>query len=398
MKPGMRRTGGGSTARSTERNRRSTSSRANSSQYRSSPRTGATSTPRTVSQRSVFDCQKATSPAPGVETTLRQPSGPSRGVSRTSPPRACARSVVSLTSGTSHVGQPERVLRRLGALDHAARQPVPHAEREIGAVAGANPLRPPAEHARVEGQRALEIPRMQLEMDDRVGGTLIHRLPPRPVNRLEIHRSGDEFRRSRRSTLHRRDEHDADTVDRGAERAARDRPQGERGRLRAAGRAAPLRAAGALLPHAGLGPGRRGRAPGGAGPRLEEPRQVRGPQLPALLALPDRHQHLARCDRAAAQADPADRLRPARRSARRRRRAARRVGLDRALPGRDPGDRGRLRLARRALRAARVRRARLHRGAAAAPGQPARGPHPPRGARLLRAGDGRTPSTPASPR
>ena len=46
---------------------------------------------------------------------------------------------------------------------------------------------------------------------------------------------------------------------------------------------------------------------------------LRGAQLAALVAVPDRHQHLPERDRAPAQARAADRLRPARRSPRRAR-------------------------------------------------------------------------------
>ena len=60
-----------------------------------------------------------------------------------------------------------------------------------------------------------------------------------------------------------------------------------------------------------------------------------------------------------------------------------RVGLGRAVPGRDARPRGRLRRPRGSLRAARERRARVHRGAPAPAGQPARGADPARGARLL---------------
>ena len=64
-------------------------------------------------------------------------------------------------------------------------------------------------------------------------------------------------------------------------------------------------------------------------------------------------------------------------------RAAGRVGLGRALSGRETGRRGRLCGARGALRAARERRAGLHRGASASSAQAARRPDPARGARLL---------------
>ena len=85
----------------------------------------------------------------------------------------------------------------------------------------------------------------------------------------------------------------------------------------------------------------------------------------------------------AAQAGAPDRLRPGRRSPRRARRADRRVGLGRALPGRAARPRGRLCRAGGPLRAARERRARLHRGASAPAGRPARRADPARGARLL---------------
>ena len=74
-------------------------------------------------------------------------------------------------------------------------------------------------------------------------------------------------------------------------------------------RAIPRRAPRALLPDARLGPRRRGRAAGDAAARLARDRPLRGPQLAALVAVHDRHQHLAEPDRQAAQARAADRLR-----------------------------------------------------------------------------------------
>ena len=86
-----------------------------------------------------------------------------------------------------------------------------------------------------------------------------------------------------------------------------------RGRLPAARRAAPARAARALLPDARLRPGRRGRAAGRAAAGVEGARPLRGPQLAALLAVPDRDQHLPGRARARArQARAADRPRPRR--------------------------------------------------------------------------------------
>ena len=94
------------------------------------------------------------------------------------------------------------------------------------------------------------------------------------------------------------------------ERAPRARPRGGRARLRAGHRALPRRAARALLPHARLGAGRRGRGPGGAAARLARAGRVRGPQLAAFVALHDRHQCLPEGDRAPAQARAARRPRP----------------------------------------------------------------------------------------
>ena len=97
----------------------------------------------------------------------------------------------------------------------------------------------------------------------------------------------------------------------------------------------------------------------------------------------DRHQHLAQRGREAAQARAADRLRPASDPHGRPGRAAGRVGVDRALPGRAHRARGRPGRPRGPLRAARGHRARVHRRAAAPAAQPARRADPARGARLL---------------
>ena len=61
-------------------------------------------------------------------------------------------------------------------------------------------------------------------------------------------------------------------------------------------------------------------------------RALRGPQLAALVAVHDRHQHLPDAAPAAAEADAAGRLRARRRPRRRPRHAARGVGVARALP------------------------------------------------------------------
>src|SRR5205814_10132889 len=65
-------------------------------------------------------------------------------------------------------------------------------------------------------------------------------------------------------------------------------------RRRAAARTAPRRADRLLLPDARLPVRGGGRRPGNARSRLAEPRQLRGPGLTALVALPDRDQRLPR--------------------------------------------------------------------------------------------------------
>ena len=164
------------------------------------------------------------------------------------------------------------------------------------------------------------------------------------------------------------------------ERAARGRAERRRRRLRPAGGAPPRRAARPLLPDARLGPRRRGCPAGRAAARLAGAAPVRGPQLAAVVAVHDRHQRVPEGDRAAAQARASDRLRAGGRPPRPARRAAERVGVDRALSGRDAGGGP---PARRPLRAAREHRARLHRGAPAPAGAPARGADPARRPRLL---------------
>ena len=81
-------------------------------------------------------------------------------------------------------------------------------------------------------------------------------------------------------------------------------------RVPATRRAAPPRTARALLPDARLRPGRRGRAAGRAAAGMARPRPLRGPQLHALLAVPDRDQHLPGHDLPAPEARAADRPRP----------------------------------------------------------------------------------------
>ena len=92
-----------------------------------------------------------------------------------------------------------------------------------------------------------------------------------------------------------------------------DRARRRRAGLPPTGRAVPARTPRALLPDAGIGPGRRGRAAGDAAGRVAGPRGVRGAGLAAHVAVPHRHQPLPQRPAAAGGA---------RRSVRRRRRAA----------------------------------------------------------------------------
>ena len=77
-------------------------------------------------------------------------------------------------------------------------------------------------------------------------------------------------------------------------------------------------AAGALLPDARLGRRRRGRAAGGDAARVAGAAGLRGAQLAALVAVPDRDERLPAHDRAAAAPRAARRPRPAERRPRRR--------------------------------------------------------------------------------
>ena len=117
---------------------------------------------------------------------------------------------------------------------------------------------------------------------------------------------------------------------------------------------------------------------------------LRGPQLAALVALHDRHQHLpgrssrggrSACCRSTTRPPPTRTAAPACRwSSRSGWSPTPTTTLGAAgRPGRPGGP----------LRAARERRARLRRRAAAPAGQPARRADPARGARLLGQGDGR---------
>ena len=136
---------------------------------------------------------------------------------------------------------------------------------------------------------------------------------------------------------------------------------GDEAAFDAARRAPPRRPARPLLPDARLGAGRRGRAAGRAAARLARARQLRGPQLAALLALPHRHERL-----------PAALERRRRRLPRRPgRRAAPPREVDRRLePFPDVGS------ARRA--AARPRRATSSARASSSPSSPRSSTFPPR--------------------
>src|SRR4051794_12581380 len=200
----------------------------------------------------------------------------------------------------------------------------------------------------------------------------------------QTHRGRDDFPRQVRSTVAYADDDARHRSIPPRARAARRRARRRRERLRAPRRAAPARAARPLLPDARLDPRRRRRRAGRDAPRLARPAALRGPQLDAQLAVHDHDERVPQRDRPPPEgARPAGRLRRPGRPARRDRRTARRVGVDRALPRRAPGPRGRLRGARRALRRARERRARVRRRAPAPPAQPARGPDHAGGARLL---------------
>src|SRR5205085_9585564 len=72
------------------------------------------------------------------------------------------------------------------------------------------------------------------------------------------------------------------------------------------GRGTPRRAHGALLSHARLDPGRRGRGAGAAPARVAEPRGPRGAVDLPRVAVPDRDQLLRRRPRAPLAPGPAD--------------------------------------------------------------------------------------------
>ena len=137
-----------------------------------------------------------------------------------------------------------------------------------------------------------------------------------------------------------------------------------RERVRGPGRAPPPRAARPLLPDARLVPGRRGRGAGDVPQGLALPRDLRGTLDRAGVALPHRHQHLPRPDRAA----------PARAGARRRGEVAA------ALPRQPPRRAARRRCRRPGEQGARAgdHRAGLRRRGAAPRPASARRADPPR--------------------
>src|SRR5207248_9517291 len=101
-------------------------------------------------------------------------------------------------------------------------------------------------------------------------------------------------------------------------------------RRRAAARTAPRRADRLLLPDARLPVRGRGRRPGNPRPRVAEPRQLRGPRLAALVALPDRDQRLPRHAGRPRATRPADGSRARARAGRVEPQLAARGHLDRA--------------------------------------------------------------------
>src|SRR5262249_58036146 len=106
--------------------------------------------------------------------------------------------------------------------------------------------------------------------------------------------------------------------------------------VRKAGGAASRGALRPLLPDARLGPGRRGRRPGVSARGLAGPRQLRGPELAAGLALPRDNQRLPAARLAATPPDAVVRLRPGPVRHPRSWRAGDRSGLARAVARRSP--------------------------------------------------------------
>ena len=107
------------------------------------------------------------------------------------------------------------------------------------------------------------------------------------------------------------DGHLRDNRHRARARPPRGRPRRRPGRLSAPRRAPPGRAARPLLPHARLGPRRRGRPAGRAAARVARAAALRGAKLAALVAVPHRDQRVAERRSSAGPSGAADRPRPA---------------------------------------------------------------------------------------
>ena len=113
-----------------------------------------------------FGAQSATSPASGLETTLRHPDGP-LAVRAARPLRAPARA-----RSTSRPGRPRRTGARAAAACRTRRPrhpPCARVERQVRAGRRSDELRAPVQQLGVEGARAHLIGCVELEMHDRPG-------------------------------------------------------------------------------------------------------------------------------------------------------------------------------------------------------------------------------------
>jgi hypothetical protein len=90
-----------------------------------------------------FGCQSAISPPAGVATTLRHPTGPSRGSSTTEPPSTSACAVASARFRDLHIGEPDSM--PLVLLDDSAVDAGAEVEGQVRGPARLDPLRTPAE-------------------------------------------------------------------------------------------------------------------------------------------------------------------------------------------------------------------------------------------------------------
>ena len=97
-----------------------------------------------------FGSHTATSPATGLDTTLRQPDGPSRGSSSTAAPSRRACSVASPIRSTSAYGSHSGRRVWHSMIPAHSRTQV---QRQIAARAAADQLRPPLQQLRIKGAR-----------------------------------------------------------------------------------------------------------------------------------------------------------------------------------------------------------------------------------------------------